>query len=69
MTKCGFTNIVSQKFYAFSGIISQNFLSILLRMTFLNVPFLFFLLSIYIYKTKAFEAPTIFHVSIIFKLN
>ena len=25
------------------------------------------LLSIYIYKTEAFEAPTIFHVSIIFK--
>ena len=47
MTKCGFTNIISQKFYAFSGIFSQNFLSILLRMTFLNVPFLIFLLFFY----------------------
>ena len=27
------------------------------------------LLSIYIYKTEAFETPTIFHVSTIFKLN
>ena len=28
---------------------------------------LYIQLSIYIYKTEAFEAPTIFHVSIIFK--
>ena len=25
MIKCGFTNIISQKFYAFSSIISQKF--------------------------------------------
>ena len=31
--------------------------------------YIYIYIYIYIYKTEAFEAPTIFHVSTIFKLN
>ena len=43
--------------------------NIIMKFTSLGTTYFQKLIYIYIYKTEAFEAPTIFHVSTILKIN